>query len=103
MPTPSFFLQSSFSPNRAALARKAKMRRVVDTMAKVVGLPLVQRTPTKFLLEQGNFVVESPGGRDLGGPPAAGGSPKPGEQVCEAVSSWRVWYVVCARASACVR
>ena len=29
---------------------EGKMRRVVDTMSKIVGLPLVQRTPTKFLL-----------------------------------------------------
>ena len=26
------------------------MQRVVDSMAKIVGLPLVQRTPTKFVL-----------------------------------------------------
>jgi predicted ATPase len=37
-----------------------KMRRVVDTVAKVVGLPLVQRTPTKFLLNEQNPIIRSP-------------------------------------------
>jgi hypothetical protein len=40
---------------------EAKMRRVVDTMAMIVGLPLVERTPTKFLLAPIPTAVDVPG------------------------------------------
>jgi len=43
-----------------------KMRRVVDTVAKVVGLPLVQRTPTKFLLKENP--ITSITSLEVGGP-----------------------------------
>jgi hypothetical protein len=49
------------------------MKQVVDTMAKIVGLPLVQRTPTKFLLltppiTASYSVAEAvPSERELGG------------------------------------
>ena len=36
--------------NRSHDGFEGKMQRVVDTMTKIVGLPLVQRYPTKFLL-----------------------------------------------------
>ena len=46
------------------------MQRVVDSMAKIVGLPLVQRTPTKFVLRPFTDLSldEQPAGTPRGDP-----------------------------------
>jgi len=52
---------------------EAKLRRVVDTVAKIVGLPLVARTPTKFLLAQDAMAGMGRAAPGLPGPPPASG------------------------------